>query len=59
VAVPADFERLTHPQRAAWREATRRAFLHYLALGYHVSTFQRATSDQPPFYEMTVDAARG
>jgi predicted GNAT superfamily acetyltransferase len=57
VAVPADFERLTHDQRVAWREATRRAFLHYLALGYHVSTFQRATKEQPPFYELTVDAA--
>jgi chorismate synthase len=59
VAIPADFERLTHPQRVAWRESTRRAFLHYLALGYHVSTFQRATGDQPPFFELTVEAARG
>ena len=59
VAVPADFERLTHPQRVAWREATRRVFLHYSALGYHVSTFQRATLDQPPFYEMMVNAAHG
>jgi len=59
IAVPADFERLTHTQRVAWRDATRHAFLHYLALGYHVSTFQRATHDQPPFYEMTVDAAHG
>lgn len=59
VAVPADFEKLTHEQRVAWRDATRRAFLHYVALGYHVSTFQRAMHDQPPFYEMTVNAAHG
>jgi predicted GNAT superfamily acetyltransferase len=36
----------------AWRQATRRAFLHYLDLGYRVTTFQRALLDQPPFYEL-------
>ena len=56
VAIPIDFEcGLSHPQRDAWRQATRRAFLHYLALGYHVTTFQRAVLDQPPFYELTAD----
>jgi predicted GNAT superfamily acetyltransferase len=52
VAVPVDYEALSHPQRVAWRQATRRAFLHYLDLGYRVTTFQRALLDQPPFYEL-------
>lgn len=52
VAVPVDYEALSHPQRVAWRQATRQAFLHYLDLGYRVTTFQRARLDQPPFYEL-------
>lgn len=52
VAIPADFEVLSSAQRVAWRQATRQAFLHYLALGYQVTTFQRATLDQPPFFEL-------
>lgn len=59
VAIPADYEGLTLPQRVAWREATRRAFLHYLALGYQVTAFQRATPDQPPFYELAEDVTPG
>ena len=59
VAIPSDFERLSPPQRAAWREATREAFLHYLALGYQVTTFQRAMRDQPPFFELAASPARG
>ena len=52
VAVPVDYEALSHPQRSAWRAATRGAFLHYLAQGYRVTTFQRALLDEPPFYEL-------
>ena len=58
VAIPFDYEGLSHPQRATWRLATRRAFLHYLALGYHVTTFQRATIDQPSFYELAADISQ-
>ena len=56
IAIPADFESLTHAQRVAWRDATRRAFLHYLGLGYRVMSFQRATLEQPPFYELAAHA---
>ena len=52
VAVPVDYGALSLLQRSAWRAATRRAFLHYLALGYRVTTVQRALLDQPPFYEL-------
>ena len=52
VAVPFDYEGLSHSHRVAWRQATREALLHYLALGYRVTTFQRALLDQPPFYEL-------
>ena len=58
VAIPFDYEGLSHAQRATWRLATRRAFLHYLALGYHVTTFQRATIDQPSFYELAADISQ-
>jgi predicted GNAT superfamily acetyltransferase len=40
------------PQRAQWRAATRRALLHYLDNGYHVTAFQRAVGDEPPFYQL-------
>jgi len=52
VAIPVDHEQLTHGQRVAWRHATRRALLHYLALGYHVTHFQRALGEAPPFYTL-------
>ncbi|MCZ8203646.1 hypothetical protein [Gemmatimonas sp.] len=52
VAVPVDHTRLTHEQRVAWRMATRAAFQHYLARGYTVQAFQRATGDSSPFYEL-------
>jgi predicted GNAT superfamily acetyltransferase len=52
VAVPADHEQLDMAQRAAWRTATRQALVHYLGRGYHVVAFQRASGDQPPFYEL-------
>lgn len=55
VAIPQDFEALAHANRVAWRDATRSAFLHYLDLGYQVSTFQRATDKSPPFYELAAD----
>jgi predicted GNAT superfamily acetyltransferase len=52
IAIPVDYESLVLPHRVAWRHATRRAFLHYLGLGYQVTSFQRATREQPPFYEL-------
>lgn len=52
VAIPSDHEQLTHDQRVAWRHATRRALQHYLALGYRVTHFQRATDVEPPFYTL-------
>jgi predicted GNAT superfamily acetyltransferase len=52
VAIPPDHEQLDMAQRAAWRAATRQALVHYLGRGYHVVGFQRASSDQPPFYEL-------
>ena len=58
VAIPFDYEGLSHAQRATWRLATRRAFLHYLALGYHVTTFHRATIDEPSFYELAADISQ-
>ena len=57
VAIPVDYEGLSHLERDTWRQATRRAFLHYLALGYHVTSFQRDVRDQPPFYELTADCS--
>ena len=56
VAIPKDYEGLVHAHRVAWREATRRAFLHYLGLGYRVSSFHRAALEQPPFYELAANA---
>ena len=58
VAIPFDYEGLSHAQRATWRLATRQAFLHYLALGYHVTTFHRATIDEPSFYELAADISQ-
>lgn len=52
VAIPPDHEQLDMAQRAAWRAATRQALVHYLGRGYDVVGFQRATGDQPPFYEL-------
>jgi len=52
VAVPVDHTMLSHEQRVAWRAATRAAFLHYLECGYTVQSFQRASGDMPPFYEL-------
>jgi predicted GNAT superfamily acetyltransferase len=52
VAIPVDHEQLTHGQRVAWRHATRRALQHYLALGYRVTHFQRASDEAPPFYTL-------
>jgi predicted GNAT superfamily acetyltransferase len=52
IAVPVDHEQLDMSQRAHWRAATRRALMHYLETGYQVSAFQRASGDQPPFYQL-------
>lgn len=52
VGVPFDLESLPLGARITWRNATRRAFTHYLARGYRVIGFQRARDGQPPFYEL-------
>ena len=52
VAVPVDLDALTPDRRAAWRSATRRAFTHYLGVGFEVVGFQRARGAEPPFYEL-------
>jgi len=47
VAVPRDFPALLHddpPAAAAWRGHTTRAFRHYFALGYQISSFHPAPS---------------
>lgn len=53
VAVPRDFDALSHEVRVAWRDATRRAFLHYLTIGYRVISFQRARAELSPYYELS------
>jgi predicted GNAT superfamily acetyltransferase len=52
VAIPHDHELLTHDERVAWRMATRTALTHYLARGYTVQRFQRASAAMPPYYEL-------
>jgi predicted GNAT superfamily acetyltransferase len=56
VAVPRDLETLPNADRIAWRAATREAFLHYLARGYHVATFDRGSDTTLPHYVLTVGA---
>lgn len=52
IAVPVDLESLPLESRAAWRAATRGAFVHYFGRGYRVVGFQRARSGQPSYYEL-------
>ena len=52
IAVPRDLESLPLTTRVVWRIATRRAFTHYLGLGYRVVGFQRARDGHPPYYEL-------
>lgn len=52
VPTPKDYEGLVQAHRVAWRQATRRAFLPYLGLGYQVISVQRAGFEQPPIYEL-------
>ena len=52
VAIPPDHEQFSIETRIAWRLATRDALLHYLARGYEVTRFHRATAELPPYYEL-------
>ena len=56
VPIPPDIETVlsTNPDAAlAWRLATRRAIMHYLARGYHVVAFHRGSDGELPAYELT------
>ena len=56
VPIPPDIEPvlLTNPDAAlAWRLATRHAIMHYLARGYRITAFLRATQPALPAYELT------
>jgi predicted GNAT superfamily acetyltransferase len=52
VAVPHDVHALPIERRAAWRSATRAAFLEYLGRGYEVVGFRRGEGDELPYYEL-------
>ena len=52
IAVPHDVQALPTEQRAAWRAATRAAFLAYLGRGYAVVGFQRGDDRELPYYEL-------
>lgn len=52
IAVPFDLESLPLAARITWRNATRRAFTHYLTRGYRVIGFQRARDGKSPYYEL-------
>ena len=56
VPVPRDIEALLGARQEAalaWRLATREAIMHYLALGYQVTAFDRGTENELPAYELT------
>jgi predicted GNAT superfamily acetyltransferase len=56
VAIPHDIQSLgeRRPElRTAWREASRRALLHYLGHGYDVTGFRRGVDGRLPVYELT------
>ncbi len=52
IAVPREFHELPPVLRAAWRTATREAFLTYLRRGYAVTAFRRASGSDLPYYEL-------
>jgi predicted GNAT superfamily acetyltransferase len=61
VPVPRDIEALlgASPDAAlAWRLATREAIMHYLALGYQVTAFDRGSENDLPAYELTHSPSR-
>jgi chorismate synthase len=56
IEIPADIHALTSRDPALalrWRETTREAFVNYLARGYRVTRFCRASGDQRPSYQLT------
>lgn len=58
IAVPHDVHALPPQERAAWRAATRAAFLAHLARGYRIVAFRRGDDDAAlPYYELARDAA--
>lgn len=55
VGVPSDIQTLKAQDPAAalaWRASTRRAFEHYLALGYTVTDLERRVGDPPAVYRL-------
>ena len=57
VPVPADIEAAlgaSATEALAWRLATRQAMMHFLARGYRVVGFHRATEDALPAYELAL-----
>ena len=61
VPVPRDIEALLGANQdaaLAWRLATREAILHYLALGYQVTAFDRGSETELPAYELTHSPSR-
>ena len=56
VPVPVDIEAAlgaSADEALAWRLATRQAMMHFLARGYRVVGFHRATASELPAYELT------
>lgn len=61
VPVPRDIEALLGANQdaaLAWRLATREAIMHYLALGYQVTAFDRGSETELPAYELTHSPSR-
>lgn len=57
VPVPIDIEAAlgaSAQEALAWRLATREAMMHFLARGYRVVGFHRATDDELPAYELAL-----
>jgi predicted GNAT superfamily acetyltransferase len=52
ISVPHDVDALAPALRAAWRAATREAFLAQLRRGYAVTAFRRAAGGDLPYYEL-------
>jgi len=61
VPVPRDIEALlgaSQDAALAWRLATREAIMHYLALGYQVTAFDRGSEHELPAYELSHSPSR-